>query len=418
MKSKPNTRHIAAISLVAMAAGFCICLPFDAVPWVRFLRSGFEAGLVGGLADWFAVTALFRHPLGIPIPHTAILPNNRARVTKALVSTVENDLLSKTSIRDKMKQLAVTSRLLDGVEANVRTPEAVRAIVGISDFAVRSVPLEKLVPVLEREIGRRIDSFDTAGAAARLAEYGFANEWDKKALDFVLDFAEEYVNRESTVRQLGAMASDAIGRIQTNGLMQFALNAFAGFMSEERLGETIRQLLQSQIRELRDENNPTRIGISNTMREKLDAALADPETKKSLERWKTELASRFDVAAGVHRFLEQTRERVLDYIHTDAYPNGLIIPLLEQAIGRLKADPDRTERVEAFVQDKLAGWIENNHHKIGKLIEENIAKYDNETLIAMLEEKIGSDLQWIRVNGAICGFCIGLVLAAVHLIVS
>lgn len=415
---KTNTRHIAAISLLVMAAGFLVTVPFSSIGWVRFLRGGFEAGLVGGLADWFAVTALFRHPLGIPIPHTAILPNNRKRVTKALVSTVENDLLSKQSIRDKLKQLSVTSRLLDGATATIHQKEAASAIVAISDYAVRSFPLERIVPVLDREIGNKLQSIDTAGIASKLLDYAYANNWDGKSLDFVLDFAEEFVNRESTVQQMGAMASDAIGRIPANGLMSFALNAFAGFMSEERLGETIRQMLQAQIWELRSERNSTRIAITETLRLKLDAFVAKPETEEALEQWKADLLSRFDLAATLTGFLEQARERLLAFIHTEAYTAEVVVPILDQAIERVKQSPEQVERIETFIQDKLAGWIESNHNKIGALIEENINKYDNDTLIAMLEDKIGHDLQWIRVNGAICGFGIGLVLSAFHLFVA
>lgn len=413
---KRNTRHMAAVSLGIMAAGFLITVPFDAIPWVRFIRSGFEAGLVGGLADWFAVTALFRHPLGIPIPHTAILPNNREKVTKGLVSTVQNELLSKDSIRDKMKQLALVSRLLNGVEARLRTEEGTAAIVGVSSFAVQSFPWERLAPVLEREINRRVEAVDLASLASGLVEYGFANQWDGKALDFVLDFAEEYINRESTVLQMGQMASDAIGRIQAGGFMGFALNAFAGFMSEEKLGETIRQLLQGQIRELRQADNPTRVGLSAAAREKLGTLLARPETKEALDRWKRELLERFDLSASLPAFLEQARDRLLAFIRTEAYPRDVVAPVLEQAIARLRSDAEQLERFETFVQDKLAEWVESNHHKIGALIEENIRKYDNETLIALIEDKVGSDLQWIRVNGAICGFFIGIVLAGVHLL--
>lgn len=415
---KRNTRYLATVSLAVMAAGFLITVPFDAIPWVRFIRSGFEAGLVGGLADWFAVTALFRHPLGIPIPHTALLPNNRKKVTNALVSMVQNELLSKDSIRDKMKQFAVVEKLMDGVEAHIRTEEGSKAIVSVSDFAVRSFPWEKLGPVLEREIGRRLEEVDLAAIASGLAQYGFARDWDGKALDFVLDFAEDYINRESTVRQMGAMASDAIGRIQAGGLMSFALNAFAGFMSEERLGETIRQLLQSQIGELRGANNPTRIGISETLRAKLGDLLERAETKEALEGWKRDLLERLRLPEHLNAFLEQTREKLLAYIHSESYPQKTVAPVLEEAIRRLRENEEKVGRIETFVQEKLAAWIERNHPKIGALIEENINKYDNETLIALIEDKVGSDLQWIRVNGAICGFIIGLVLAAIHLLLA
>ncbi|MEH7108744.1 DUF445 family protein, partial [Bacillus sp. JJ1764] len=86
LKEKKNTQHLATISLIVMAAGFLITIPLEPSIWRTILQGGFEAGLVGGLADWFAVTALFRHPLGLPIPHTALLPKNREKIIAKIIS--------------------------------------------------------------------------------------------------------------------------------------------------------------------------------------------------------------------------------------------------------------------------------------------------------------------------------------------
>ncbi|OOP62980.1 hypothetical protein BWZ43_25545, partial [Heyndrickxia oleronia] len=104
-----NSKYLARTSLAVMGIGFIATLPFEhSNPFLGLLQGGFEAGIVGGLADWFAVTALFRHPLGIPIPHTSLLSKNRKRITKALVSTIENDWLSKESIVNKLKNIQLT----------------------------------------------------------------------------------------------------------------------------------------------------------------------------------------------------------------------------------------------------------------------------------------------------------------------
>ena len=94
-KQTKRSHHLATISLSIMGIGFISVLPFQRSLWGTILEGGFESGLVGGLADWFAVTALFRHPLGIPIPHTALLPKNRTRITQAIKSMVEKDWLTK-----------------------------------------------------------------------------------------------------------------------------------------------------------------------------------------------------------------------------------------------------------------------------------------------------------------------------------
>ncbi len=106
-----GSRKIAIYSLIIMGVGFIATTPFQGPILVDLLHGGFEAGLVGGLADWFAVTALFRHPLGIPIPHTALLPNNRKRITNGLVSMLKKDWLSKESILEKVKHIPFTEKL-------------------------------------------------------------------------------------------------------------------------------------------------------------------------------------------------------------------------------------------------------------------------------------------------------------------
>jgi uncharacterized membrane-anchored protein YjiN (DUF445 family) len=88
-----------------MACGFIITLLLKETTLVKILQGGFEAGLVGGLADWFAVTALFRHPMGIPIPHTSLLLRNRDKIVRSLISALENELLNKESIENRLRKL-------------------------------------------------------------------------------------------------------------------------------------------------------------------------------------------------------------------------------------------------------------------------------------------------------------------------
>src|SRR4051794_35874729 len=102
LNQKNKSQHLATISLAVMGTGFLATIPIQHSFWGMILQAGFEAGLVGGLADWFAVTALFRHPLGIPIPHTALLPKNRKRIIAGIISMLENDWLTKESIRKKI----------------------------------------------------------------------------------------------------------------------------------------------------------------------------------------------------------------------------------------------------------------------------------------------------------------------------
>jgi len=152
VKQKRNSRYLATLFLIVMALGFFITMPFQDYIIGRLLQGAFEAGVVGGLADWFAVTALFRHPLGIPIPHTALLPNNRKRMTEAATNLVENNWLSKESIKSKVAQVQITEKLLQELEKNLDS-RIVRK--GISSFAkkiVVQIDLDKLAGILEKEV--------------------------------------------------------------------------------------------------------------------------------------------------------------------------------------------------------------------------------------------------------------------------
>src|SRR6476620_9252393 len=110
LKRSKNSQHLATISLAIMAVGFVGTMPIQHSLWGVILQGGFEAGLVGGLADWFAVTALFRHPLGIPIPHTALLPKKRNSIIAGIISMLENDWLTKESIRKKIDTINFTEK--------------------------------------------------------------------------------------------------------------------------------------------------------------------------------------------------------------------------------------------------------------------------------------------------------------------
>src|SRR5919205_3156207 len=129
VKQKNKSHHLATISLIIMGIGFIATIPLQDSFWGNILQGGFEAGLVGGLADWFAVTALFRHPLGIPIPHTALLPKNRQRITAGIISMLENEWLTKESIRKKINTIAFTNNFIEILETEMNSQPLQKNVV-------------------------------------------------------------------------------------------------------------------------------------------------------------------------------------------------------------------------------------------------------------------------------------------------
>lgn len=141
---KKNAKHIASVSLGVMGAGFVATFPVAHLPVGFILQTGFEAGLVGGLADWFAVTALFRHPLGIPIPHTALLPRNREKVTNALVTAIQSNLLQKERIIEKLATFRLADLLMDKGREWLEKEEAAEKVSAFLRSILELIPPEEL----------------------------------------------------------------------------------------------------------------------------------------------------------------------------------------------------------------------------------------------------------------------------------
>ncbi|MEC0183691.1 DUF445 domain-containing protein [Paenibacillus peoriae] len=415
-KSK-NTKTAAAWSLVILGAGFAATLPFQQYGWARLLAGAFEAGLVGGLADWFAVTALFRHPLGIPIPHTALLPKNRGKLTNALVSTVENNLLNKDSIASKIADIRLADLVLNGVEKGLRTPEAAASINVLAKRLVQSLPLAELTPVIVAELKRQATNFDAGPLLEALAHQTSEKGYDRQVLDYTLEQAESWLLKPETGYMLGALGMQAISGLQVSGLMQFALNAFLGYLNEERMGEMIRHFLLNQAAELQREEHPRRQAVQDGLRAQLTRLATKDTVQEGLNGWKNSLVAAWEGDASVLGKMEELRARLLNYMEDGSYVPTYILPLLDRMMTDLRGNTELLDKINARIVEEITGLVEANHSRIGNLVRENIDKMDNKSLIAMMEDKLGQDLQWIRINGAVTGFLIGIVLTGIRMLI-
>ncbi|OCT11188.1 hypothetical protein A8709_05775 [Paenibacillus pectinilyticus] len=415
---KKEAKYIATVSLGVMGAGFLATLPtaVSSTVWGTFLQGGFEAGVVGGLADWFAVSALFRHPLGIPIPHTALLPNNREKITKALVSTVQNELLSKETIKARLEQIHFLERGLELADKQLDNASLHKGLTALAKHALQAIDLEKLTPLLAEEIHKAIQDVDTSRLVRTLIDTIEDGGYDSKTLDFVLDKAAAWAIKADTRDQLGAMAIKAFEGLQSNGFMAFAVNAFIGMVNEEKIGGIIQNFVLSYIDQMRMKNHPRRESVLTFIRNELHKLERNPQLIAELESLKTKLPEMFDLDEKLAFMLGRLKEKAENFIDQPEFIPVHVVPIIRNMLLSIRENDDMIARGEAWIQDQITAYLEQNHSKIGQLVKENLDKLDNEKLTVLMEDKIGSDLQWIRVNGAICGFIIGLGLAGLRLL--
>ncbi|ASI77356.1 DUF445 domain-containing protein [Bacillus pacificus] len=412
-----QTKYIAGISLGVMGVGFAASIPFQGSVAGEIIQGGFEAGLVGGLADWFAVTALFRHPMGIPIPHTALLPKNRKRVTKGLINTLENEWLTKESITNKVKEMQLAQMVLQIAEREMQSNAVKKGIVTIAEKAIVSIDTEKLAVIIEKELKTYLHTMNTSNILQVLVDQLVVQEYDEKTLDYILVKVKDWTAQDEARYQLGSLGMKAMENIKVDGFLQFTLKSFMNIVDEDKIGGILQKFIISNINSLQDADNSTRQLILAKIRQEIINVKENEALLQELENWKEKWISNWNATDKIKEMLEQAQQKAVAFVNNEEFADKYVIPFLQKQMNKIKDDEVTVQKIEDWLQKQVVKLVENNHSKIGKLVQENLDKLDDKTLIEMIENNVGKDLQWIRVNGAVCGFMIGLVLEGIKAII-
>lgn len=412
-ETKNNSRHLATISLIVMAVGFLATIPLEPSIWKTILQGGFEAGLVGGLADWFAVTALFRHPMGLPIPHTALLPKNQDKIIAKIISMLENDWLTKESIRDKIESFRFTEKIFAVVNQEIHSDAVKKNTTGLAKHLIKMINVNKLAPIVEKEIKAQLNTLDIKDYLPLLVDQISVRKYDEKALDFIIEEVDDWAKKDSTKYRLGGMAVDMIENIKVDGFMQIALRSFSNLINEEKLGSIIQNLILKGIDSYRDPFNQNRQTLLMHIHQKLENIKTDEKIYLELNGLKTQAIENWQVEEKIIGLLSQIQQKALAFVDEPSFYEEYVLPFIKDGISSLISDTDKMDQLEAWIKTQISGFVDKNHAKVGQLVKENLDKLDTKTLITMIETNVGKDLQWIRVNGAVCGFLIGLVLVGI-----
>ena len=399
------TRHraFATFLLVLMGALTLACYAMPPGWWTDLLQAASKAGFVGGIADWFAVTALFRHPLGIPIPHTAIIPHQKERLGLALGRFVANHVITSDEVSTVLGRLDVASILArylsDPVSAR---PAAVtlaallpRILATVEDGRARRVA-SRIIP---RVLGGSGAGVVVARALRTLVEggrhqevFGFILEQLKTLLgaqEETLRAAIEERVREQGGRLIGwALGASIARRVLTT------INAELDKMSPD--GSELRAAFDEWIRReiTKMEEDPARAA-------EIGAAIRKVVAHDTVQAWIWDVWSRMRLA------LEADAGR----------PSGRTVAYLESALANLgtmlKSDPGVRARVETASAGITSELLPAARERLSTFIAQVVGGWDTKTITERIELRVGKDLQYVRMNGTLVGFVVGGVLYAV-----
>jgi uncharacterized membrane-anchored protein YjiN (DUF445 family) len=416
-KKEKKTRYLAGISLAIMGFGFLLTIPFQDTLSGKLLQGAFEAGLVGGLADWFAVTALFRHPLGIPIPHTALLPRNRERLTQALVRMLEKDWLTVSSIMEKIGKINFTDKILMIINRELQNEATKKVVHSLIQDTVLRLDFKKLAPLLEKEMKGYLLEVDASRLLKSVADGIVDRKYDEAAFNYILKETEKWAATEEAKYTMGKVGKQLIETTEADGLLKFAIQSFNQMMNEERIGQMMQTFILNRIRNVSRPDNRYRTLILEWIRKELVGIDNRKVLMEEINEWKNKLVNDLELEGQINGLLDTMKERILVFVSQENFVDEYINPVLLRYLNGIKEDDAKLSSIETWLHNQVATAIENNHSKIGILVKENLDKLDTETLIDMMENNIGKDIQWIRVNGAVCGFFIGLGLTIFKIVI-
>lgn len=414
-KTKNKSKRIANASLAVMGAGFLATLPFEQTTAVKIIQGGFEAGLVGGLADWFAVTALFRHPLNIPIPHTALLPKNRQKMTHAILNIAEKELLNKDSIMQKVSNIQITHLILGKLEEQLEKESMKDTIKQSLQFLFDSIEKEKIEEMSKKAVGDMIGGIDTKQILETVVEHSISKKYDEKVYTVAFRLIEKKVSTKETKEKITNFLIETMEKKAENGLFRIALKPLIS-IGRDKMTSIVDKAVDDILIDLQNENSENRQNILSYIQKELSSLKENEQLIAQLNEKKEEFVQGQSFDNLIHSLVENVFKKAQHLIEDDEFIEQKVLPGLKSTLQKVKNNPEFIEKIEQGIKVAIGNLIEENHSKIGALIKENLDKLNNDELTDLLENKIGKELSWIRVNGSLCGFLIGIGLSVVKLL--
>jgi uncharacterized membrane-anchored protein YjiN (DUF445 family) len=363
---------------------------------LRLLHATAEASVVGALADWFAVTALFRHPLGLPIPHTAIVPRSKDRIGEGLGAFVERNFLDPALVAARLRAAEPSRRLLRWL----RSPGAVEAIadrlVQALPALVRSAEDRELRELMGRALGERLRAVEVAPALGRLVELLLRSGQHQGLVERLVAAALDYVERNE-------------GRFQM--LVGERTSWWVPRSVDRRVAHAVSSGVRELLADLLDPASLPRIRLELAVEDLARDLREDPDTRARVEAAKLGVLDHPEVQAWLVGLWDRLRDLALaDAADPDGRLRAGIEAALRAAVSALERDESLRHRLDHAVEAAALRLVVPWRRGIGRFIADVVKGWDVGTVTDRLEEAVGSDLQYVRISGTLVAALVGAAL--------
>lgn len=392
-----KVRRIATGLLLLMALIFVFAKRFElAYPWLTLLRSFAEAAMVGALADWFAVTALFKHPLGIPIPHTAIIRKNKDRIGASIANFLEHNFMTRGVISDELREVNFAAALVAWLENSGNSRRLARHLAGAIPALLRMVEDEDVGQFLQQRATATLQEVRFAPLLGELVGVLRAGGQHQRVFDHVIELAANALEHNRPyIRQ---KIHDASPRWLPKSI-------------DEKFFERLLEELNNILDEMRDMDSEWRGRFEIATQDLIDNLKTSPEYEENLGRMVKQTLEQEEFRTYLAQLWHDIKERLM---RDAGSQDSKAVLRLEQALTAfaraLEQDPAVGAKLNRWLRTFATETIVQRRGEIAELVKRVIGKWDADTISRKVELHVGKDLQYIRINGTVVGGLVGLLL--------
>jgi uncharacterized membrane-anchored protein YjiN (DUF445 family) len=402
-----NMKWFATGLLGLMTLVFCVCVFLEwSYPGAGYVKAFAEAAMVGALADWFAVTALFRHPLGLPIPHTAVIPRNKDRMGDGLATFVVSNFLTQDNLNRELRKVDFAAKVIEFLSDHDVRSRWVKELTGwipsllngLDDQAVqtfiRDAFLDKARSINVSEGLARVLDLLTEGGRHR----PIVNEILKGVNTLILE------NKE----YLRSVVWERIPLPDWPGV-KTVRKSLASWIADTLVRETSKVLEEAS----ENPNHPIRFQFDAKIEQFKQDLRGSPEMQAKVEEFKGAILENAAIREYLNGLWGELKEFVLNDL---GRPDSRMKHQLDLALVRLSESLQSNvafqDKINSAVRSHATTLLFEERERIGSLIRVTFREWNPETVSQRIEESVGKDLQWIRVNGTVVGGAVGIGLHA------
>jgi uncharacterized membrane-anchored protein YjiN (DUF445 family) len=398
-------RLLATGLLLVVGLGYVAATAFGpAHPAFKWVAVVCEAAMVGALADWFAVVALFRHPLGLPLPHTAILPRNKRRIAAGISEFIQDNFLSAQAIVAKIAEIGPADKLREWLLKKENARTVASYATRLLSFALSAFDDARVRTFLQGLVASKLREVDFAAGAGQLLDLVTKDKRHHAVFDEALRLLAEALAREET------RATIAKAVVAESRLVDFVKKV--GFDLDEAIARKIVSGAAKLVEEVRNDE-------AHALRGQFDAFIAgyierlksDPGTRQKVRELLEELIRNPALLGYVDALWREFRDWLgRDLADADSRVHGALADLVSGFGERIDANPALRSWIDEQILRSVPPLIDEHKAKIGRFIEDRINDWHDARFVKEMEREIGPDLQYIRINGTLVGGLAGLLI--------